>query len=124
MLDFLSLVMALIALIVASKAFNQVGVLRARLQALEATPSQARPGPPPLPPLDEREQAPITGAPGVAAEQPAAIGDAEPAAPLAADSLLRRATTSAARRRPRRCPNPAPASKNASVPAGSSGSAG
>ena len=85
MLDFLSLVMALIALIVASKAFNQVGVLRARLQALEATPSQARPGPPPLP-LDERGQAPIVGAPGVAAEQPAAIGDAESAAPGAATS--------------------------------------
>jgi uncharacterized membrane protein len=31
------------------------------------------------------EPAPITGAPGVAAEQPPAIGDAEPAAPLAAD---------------------------------------
>ena len=85
MLDFLSLVMALIALIVASKAFNQVGVLRARLQALEATPTQARPGPPRLPPHDELEQAPMIGAPGVAAEQPAAIGDAEPAAPLAAD---------------------------------------
>jgi uncharacterized membrane protein len=85
MLDFLSLVMALIALIVASKAFNQVGVLRARLQALEATPSQARPGPPPLPPRGGLEPAPITGAPGVAAEQPPAIGDAEPAAPLAAD---------------------------------------
>jgi uncharacterized membrane protein len=85
MLDFLSLIMALIALIVASKAFNQVGVLRARLQALEATPSQARPGPPPLPPRGELEPAPITGAPGVAAEQPPAIGDAEPAAPLAAD---------------------------------------
>ena len=76
MLDFLSLVMALVALIAGFKAFNQVGVLRARLEALEATPSQARPVPPPLPPQDEREQAPIVGAPGVAAEQPAAIGDA------------------------------------------------
>jgi uncharacterized membrane protein len=84
MLDFLSLAMALIALIVASKAFNQVGMLRARLQALEATPSQARPGPPPL--HGELEPAPIVGAPGVAAEQPAATGDAEPAAPGAATS--------------------------------------
>jgi uncharacterized membrane protein len=89
MLDFLSLVMALVALIAAFKAFNQVAVLRARLKAIEATPLQARPvqarpvqarpGPPPL------EQAPIVGAPGVAAEQPAAIGDAEPAAPHATD---------------------------------------
>jgi uncharacterized membrane protein len=85
MLDFLTLVMALVALIAAFKAFNQVGVLRARLEALEATPSHARPSPPPLPPQDELEQAPIVGAPGVAAEQPAAIDDAEPAAPLAAD---------------------------------------
>jgi hypothetical protein len=78
MLDFLSLMMALVALIVARKAFNQVGVLRARLEAMEATPLQARPvqtrpGPPPLPPHDELEQAPLVGAPGVAAEQPAAI---------------------------------------------------
>ena len=50
MLDFLSLMMALVALIVARKAFNQVGVLRARLESMEATPLQARPGPPPLPP--------------------------------------------------------------------------
>jgi uncharacterized membrane protein len=90
MLDFLSLMMALVALIVARKAFNQVGVLRARLEAIEATPLQARlvqerPSPPPLPPQDELEQAPVVGAPGVAAEQPAAIDDAEPAAPLAAD---------------------------------------
>ncbi len=46
---------------------------------------QARSGPPRLPPQDELEQAPIVGAPGVAAEQPAAIDDAEPAGPLAAD---------------------------------------
>src|SRR6202034_470616 len=95
MLDFLALMMALVALIVARNAFNQVGVLRARLEALEATPLQARPvqaglaqtgiGPPPLPPQEELEQAPIIGAPGVAAEQPSAIGDAEPAAPFAAD---------------------------------------
>jgi uncharacterized membrane protein len=90
MLDFLSLMMALVALIVARKAFNQVAVLRARLEAMEATPLQAgpgqtRPAPPPLPPHYELEQAPIVGAPGVAAEQPAAIGDAEPAVPLAAD---------------------------------------
>ena len=43
MLDFLTLVMALIALIAAFKAFNQVSVLRARLEALEANPLQARP---------------------------------------------------------------------------------
>jgi uncharacterized membrane protein len=90
MLDFLTLVMALVALIAAFKAFNQVAVLRARLEAIEASPLQARPvqarpAPPPLPSQQELEQAPVVGAPGVADEQPAAIGDAEPATPLAAD---------------------------------------
>src|ERR1700677_4681452 len=88
MLDFLALVMALVALIAAFKAFNQVAVLRARLEAMEASPLQTRPvqtrpGPPPLPSQQELEQAPVVGAPGVAAEQPAAIGDVEPAAPHA-----------------------------------------
>ena len=36
MLDFLTLVMALVALIAAFKAFNQVAVLRARLEAMTA----------------------------------------------------------------------------------------
>src|SRR5580698_2886118 len=86
MLDFLALMMALVALIVARKAFNQVAVLRARLEAMQAPPLQPRPGPPlPLPLHDELEPAPLIGAPGVATEQPTVIGDAEPAAPLAAD---------------------------------------
>jgi len=80
MLDFLSLVMALVALIAAFKAFNQIAVLRARLEAIEAMPLQAtpvqarpaqtgpvqtRPGPLPLPSQQELEQAPVVGAPGV-----------------------------------------------------------
>src|SRR3984957_8068462 len=85
MLDFLALMMALVALIVARNAFNQVAVLRARLEAMQARPLQPRPGPPPLPLHDELEPAPVIGAPGVATEQPTVIGDAEPAAPLAAD---------------------------------------
>ena len=84
MLDFLALMMALVALIVARKAFNQVAVLRARLEAMQAPPLQPRPGPP-LPLHDEPEPAPVIEAPGVATEQPTVIGDAEPAAPLAAD---------------------------------------
>jgi uncharacterized membrane protein len=83
MLDFLSLLMALVALIVASKAFNQVAALRARLEAIEPTALRARPEPPPLPPQEELEQAPVVGAPGVAAEQPGIID--QPVAPLPAD---------------------------------------
>ena len=85
MFDFLSLIIAVVALIVARNAFNQAAALRARLGAMEASPLHERPGPPPLPPQEELEQAPVVAAPGVATEQPAAIGDAEPAAPLAAD---------------------------------------
>ena len=130
MLDLFALVMALVALIAAFKAFNQVAVLRARLEAMEANPLQARPvqtwpGPPPLPLHEELEQAPVVGAPGVAAEQQVAIDDAEPAAPPAADQDTTPNDTvdsTAATRPPRRCRNPPPASKNASAPAGWSGS--
>ncbi len=49
--DFFSLVIAIVALIVARKAFNQVAVLRARLDALEVSAPVARATavPPPLP---------------------------------------------------------------------------
>jgi uncharacterized membrane protein len=116
MLDFLSLVMALVALIAAFKAFNQVAVLRARLEAMEANPLQARPvqtwpGPPPLPLHEELEQAPVVGAPSVAAEQQVAIDDAEPAAPPAADQDTTPNDTvdsTAATRPPPPLPQPAP----------------
>ena len=120
MLDFLTLVMALVALIAAFKAFNQVSVLRARLEALEATLAGSPAGktcasnavqtiaPPPLPPHDELEQAPMVGAPGVAAEQPAAIDDAEPAAPLAADQDAAPGDTTGAAATPPLPPLPGP----------------
>jgi uncharacterized membrane protein len=52
MFEFFSLAVAVVALIVATKAFNQVGLLRARLESLEASPrtaAAAAPAPPPLP---------------------------------------------------------------------------
>jgi len=42
--------------IFARKAFNQSAMLRARLDALEATGLQARPGPPPLTPREQTWQ--------------------------------------------------------------------
>jgi uncharacterized membrane protein len=49
MLDFLSLLMAIVALIVARKTFNQAALLRARLDAIETSASAAaRHAPPPL----------------------------------------------------------------------------
>ena len=41
--DFLALLIAVVAFIVARKAFNQTALLRARLDAIEAAASQARP---------------------------------------------------------------------------------
>src|SRR5260370_29954098 len=80
MFGFFSLLIAIVAFIFARKAFNQAAMLRARLDAIEATGLQARPGPPPLTP---REQTLATSSPGVAPEQPAVA--AESIAPVAAD---------------------------------------
>jgi uncharacterized membrane protein len=55
-LDFFAFVIALVALVIANKAFNQVAALRARLDALEAMPvATITAAPPPLPP----QEAPI-----------------------------------------------------------------
>lgn len=82
MLEFFSLVIAIVALIVARKAFNQAASLRARLDAIEATASVAGPVPPPLTPLQEAEQT-LASSPSVAAEQPETGTEAETAAPVA-----------------------------------------
>jgi uncharacterized membrane protein len=85
MLGFFALAVAVIALIVARKAFDQAAVLRARLEAIEAAGLQARPGP-----LDEIEQTLAATSPGIAAEhlktaaateQAPLLPEAEPAAP-------------------------------------------
>jgi uncharacterized membrane protein len=88
-LDFFSLLIAIVALIVARKAFKQAAGLRARLDSIEASSAAAprsmpSPMPPPLTPLQELEQSLATASPGIAAEQPATAG--EPAAPDAASS--------------------------------------
>jgi uncharacterized membrane protein len=49
MFDFFAMAIAIVALIVARKTFNQAAVLRARLDAIEAGGLQARPAPPSLP---------------------------------------------------------------------------
>jgi uncharacterized membrane protein len=83
--DFFALVIAVVAFIFSRKAFNQAAMLRARLDAIEATGLQTRPGPPPLTPREAFEQTQATSSPGVAPEQPAAAADAESAAPVAKD---------------------------------------
>jgi uncharacterized membrane protein len=85
MFEFFAMLIAVVALIVARKAFNQAATHSARLDAIEAAGLQARSGPPPLTPLQASEPTPTTSSPGIAAEQPAAPVAAEPIAPVAAE---------------------------------------
>src|SRR2546429_245230 len=83
--DFFALLIAVVAFIFARKAFNQADMLRARLDAMEATGLRARPRPPPLTAFEGIEQTPAAASPGIAAEQAEAIAGAEPVAPAADD---------------------------------------
>jgi uncharacterized membrane protein len=85
MFDFLTLVIAIVALIIARKTFNQTAALRARLDSIEASAAAARPPPPPLTPLQGLEQTLATASPGIAPGQSATVADAEPVAPAAED---------------------------------------
>src|SRR5260370_31283515 len=86
-LDFLSLVIALVAFIFARKAMNQVTALRARLEAIEAMPAAAaRLVPPPLPSGQEFAQTPTPTAPSVPPEPPPLAPDVESIVPAAAAS--------------------------------------
>jgi len=79
--DFLSLLIAVVALLVARKALNRVDELQTRLDAMQsfAAAAAARPSPPPVPPPPELEQAPPLVAEPAVVDQPAA-GVAEAAA--------------------------------------------
>src|SRR5258706_1069199 len=74
--DFFALLIAVVAFIFARKAFNQADMLRARLDAIEATGLQARPDPPPLTAFEGLEQTPVAASPGIAAEQAVALAPA------------------------------------------------
>jgi len=73
---FFPLVIAIVAFIVARKAFNQVAALRARLEAIEAGALPVRPASAGIP-MQEREPAPTSDAPGLAPESPSPAVDAE-----------------------------------------------
>ena len=77
---FFALVIAIVALIFARKAMNQVAELRQRLEAIQATPAAAAaPVPPPLTPFEAFEQ---TLPPAAAAPTPPPIvPDVAPVAP-------------------------------------------
>ncbi len=84
MFDFFSLMVAVVALIVASKAFNQIAALKARLYTLErsSAPASAAATPPPLAPRQEPDRTFSSSPPEVPAE-PAIAAAAEPVAPIA-----------------------------------------
>jgi len=79
MFELFSLLVAILALVVARKSFNQTAALRARLDAIEAAGMQARPGPPPLTAQQPFEQTPEASSPNITAEPPATIAEAEQA---------------------------------------------
>jgi uncharacterized membrane protein len=88
MFELFSLLVAILALVVARKSFNQSAALRARLDAIEAAGMQARPGPPPLTPHPPVERTPDASSPNIAAEHPtiaeakrASLGETEIPAP-------------------------------------------
>jgi len=83
--DFFALLIAIVAFIFARKAFNQAATLRARLDAIEATGLQVRPGPPAVTAFEGLEQTPAAASPGIAAEQAEAVADVEAVAPAADD---------------------------------------
>jgi uncharacterized membrane protein len=79
MFGFFALLIALVAFLFARKALNQAAMLRARLDAVEASAWQAKPVTLSPAPLEAHAQTLATSSPGVAPEQPAA----ETAAPAA-----------------------------------------
>jgi uncharacterized membrane protein len=108
MFDFFAMAIAVVALIVARKTFNQAAVLRARLDAMEAMGFQERPGlqqrpgvqqrpvPPPLPARAAPAPAPTTPSPDIAPEQPATVASVETATPAAVDAPTAPDVTAAA----------------------------
>src|ERR1700734_3267385 len=85
MFDFFAMAIAVVALIVARKTFNQAAILRARLDAIEAMGLQARPAPPPPPARVEPKPAPTTPSPDIVPEQPATVARAEQTESTGAD---------------------------------------
>jgi uncharacterized membrane protein len=93
MFDFFSLMVAIVALIVARKTFNEIAALKARLYTLErsSAPASAAATPPPLAPRQEPDQTISSSPPEVPAE-PAIVAATAPIAPIADAPLTSPAT--------------------------------
>jgi len=82
MFDFFSLMVAVVALIVSAKAFKQITMLRARLDALERSPGETRAAVA-APPLASYQQAELPDpSPGIAAEHSMPAAETAAAAPM------------------------------------------
>ena len=80
MFDFFSLMVAVVALIVAAKAFNQITALRERLETLERSRTETRAAITP-PPLVPRQQAELPDpSPEIVAEHSVPSAETSPAA--------------------------------------------
>jgi uncharacterized membrane protein len=94
---FFTLLIAIVALIFARKAMNEVAELRARLEAIQAAPTAAAaPVPPPLTPFEAFEQTLPPASAGAASTPPPIIPDVEPVAPAAPADTSEQAAGAAA----------------------------
>jgi len=82
MVDVFALLVAIVALAIARKTFNQAATLRARLDAIEAIALQARPLLPPDAPTEPEQTPPMSSPDIVTGIEPATAApkEAEPAA--------------------------------------------
>ena len=94
---FFALVIAIVALIFARKAMNQVAELRQRLEAIQAAPAAAAvPVPPPLTPFEAFKQTPPPIPRAAAPTPPPIVPDAESVAPVASSETSEQAAGGAA----------------------------
>ena len=94
---FFALVIAIVALIFARKAMNQVAELRQRLEAIQAAPAAAAAAvPPPLTPFEAFEQTLPPARSAAAPTPPPLVSDAESVAPVAPSETSEQAAGGAA----------------------------
>jgi uncharacterized membrane protein len=103
---FFALVIAIVALIFARKAMNQVAALQARLEAIGTTAVAAPPAPPPLPPLMTFEHAPPPAPAGIASAPPPIAPETESIAPAMPPETAEQAASGAAAPPPPPLPQP------------------
>ncbi len=80
MFDFFSLMIAVVALIVAAKTFNQIAALRARLDTLERSAAETRAAVAPSPLALQQQAEPPTSSPEIVAEHSMPAAETSPAA--------------------------------------------